>query len=231
MRRQRSARRGGGGRCGRGQGRRRRSRRRARAPRGARGGHRPERAEGGARAWRGKLSSPAMSRMDSVVVVGASLAGLRAVQALRRAGLRGARRGDRRGARAALRPAAALEGGAGRQVGPRTHAPAPARGRGARRRVAARAARRGARPRRAPRGARGRRERGLRRPRDRDRHGRAPLPGAPPLAGVHVLRTLDDCARAARGARPQPARRRDRRGLHRRWRWPPPAAGAASPSP
>ena len=166
----------------------------------------------------GLASWVAVGRCERVVVVGASLAGLRACETLRTDGFARRRHADRRRAAPALRPPAAVEEAAGRRVGARPHRPAQAR---RRRRPRPRPAPRrpgvGARRRRPGRRARRRHRGAVRRAGHRHRLGaRAACPARTASANVHELRTLDDSlalrAEIADGTR---ARRRDRRRLHR----------------
>ena len=159
--------------------------------------------------------------MDRVVVVGASLAGLRAAEELRDPGLRRHDHGRRRRAAPPVRPAAAVEAGAGRQASrrrPPRSSPAQRHARRPRPRLAPRASR-------PPASTSAAREvllgGGERLPFDGlvIATGASPrrLPGTDHLDGVHTLRTLDDCARHPRRARGRaPPGRGGRRRVHRR---------------
>ncbi len=146
-----------------------------------------------------------MAELRRIAVIGASLAGLRAVEALRARGFDG--RIDWIGAEAArtLRPPAALEAGVARRVGTGTHRTGARRSRGIFRRAALR-------PPRDPARRRARRvalDDGAELAFDGlvIATGASPrmLPGQPDLDGVFTLRTVDDALaiRAALAAEPR----------------------------
>ena len=155
--------------------------------------------------------------MGSVVIVGASLAGMHAAHTLRRQGFDGRITRRRRRPQPALRPAAAVQAGAGRQLGAGPDRAAGGQ-RGSRPRPAAGPAGHGRRPGRPLRAPGWRRAGGLRRPGHRRRRGGAAAAGhrgaGRRARAAHPRRLPHACGRELDGG-PEPGGGRGRR-VHRR---------------
>ena len=156
--------------------------------------------------------------MDRIVVVGASLAGLRACESLRRGGYAGTITLIGAERTSALRPAAAQQGVVEGRLGAGTH---PAAQAGRARRPRSRPAARAPSPSRSTSPNRsvdaGHRRSGRRRRRDHRHRQRAAAAcrTSPTLDGVTMLRTLDDSLALRRRLAKLGHGRRDRRRVHR----------------